>query len=91
MAELTYTKNGDCLIPNLAKDGEDKAEEMPLGRYELLCQNFLQKHHHSICIVQSILRMTDYNFHRKAVEQYGRVYNLKKAVRSIREAATDVR
>lgn len=65
MAELTYTKNGDCLIPNLAKDGEDIAEEMPLGRYGLLCQNFLQKHHHSICIVQSILRMTDYNFHRK--------------------------
>ena len=45
MAELTYTKNGDYLIPDLAMDGEDGAKEMPLGKYGLLRQSFLQEHH----------------------------------------------
>ena len=45
MAELTYTKNGDYLIPDLAVDGADEAGEMPLGRYGLLRQSFLQKNH----------------------------------------------
>lgn len=46
MAELTYTKNGDYLIPDLALDGEDEMEEMPLGRYGMLRRTFLKEHHH---------------------------------------------
>lgn len=46
MAELTYKKNGAYLIPDLALDGEDGMEEMPLGKYGMLRQTFLRKHHH---------------------------------------------
>ena len=46
MAELTYTKNGDYLVPDLALDGEDEMEEMPMGRYGMLRQTFLKEHHH---------------------------------------------
>lgn len=45
MAELTYTKNGDYLIPDLLMDAEDETEEMPLGKYGMLRQTFLQEHH----------------------------------------------
>lgn len=44
--ELTYTKVGDYLIPDLAMDNEDKAEEMPLGKYGMLRENFLKREHH---------------------------------------------
>ena len=46
MAELTYRKNGDYLIPDLVMDGEDEAEEIMLGKYGLLRQTFLKEHHH---------------------------------------------
>lgn len=46
MAELTYKKNGDYLIPDLALDGEDEMEEMPLGKYGMLRQTFLREKHH---------------------------------------------
>lgn len=46
MAELTYTKNGDYQIPDLILDGEDEMEEMPLGKYGMLRQTFLQERHH---------------------------------------------
>ena len=36
MAELTYTKVGDYLLPDLVMDGEDELEEMPLGKYGML-------------------------------------------------------
>lgn len=42
---VTYTKNGDYLVPNLMLDGTEKLEEMPLGRYGMLRQTFLQEHH----------------------------------------------
>lgn len=45
MEELTYRKNGDYLIPDLEMDGEDEMEEMPLGKYGMLRQTFLQKEH----------------------------------------------
>lgn len=45
MVELTYSKNGDYLIPNLVMDGEDEAEKMPLGKYGMLRQTFLKEHH----------------------------------------------
>jgi len=46
MAELTYTKAGDYLIPDLKLDGTDELEEMPLGKYGILREAFLEKHHH---------------------------------------------
>jgi len=44
--ELTYTKVGDYLIPDLVLDGAEEWEEEPLGKYGLLREQFLQKHHH---------------------------------------------
>ena len=44
--ELTYTRMGDYLIPDLMMDGEDEAEEMPLGKYGMLRETFLKEHHH---------------------------------------------
>ena len=46
MAELTYTKVGDYLIPDLTLGGEDDLEEYPLGKYGRLRETFLKKHHH---------------------------------------------
>lgn len=46
MMELTYTKVGDYLIPDLMLDGEDEEEAMPLGKYGMLRETFLKKHHH---------------------------------------------
>lgn len=43
--ELTYTKVGDYLIPDLMMDGQDAGEEMPLGKYGMLRQTFLMDHH----------------------------------------------
>ena len=44
--ELTYTRMGDYLIPDLMMDGEDEAEAMPLGKYGMLRQTFLEKNNH---------------------------------------------
>lgn len=46
MAELTYMKNGDYLIPDLILDDEDEMEEYPLGKYGMLREIFLNEHHH---------------------------------------------
>ena len=46
MAELTYTKVGDYLFPDLMMDGEDEMEEYPLGKYGMLRETFLKEHHH---------------------------------------------
>ena len=43
MNDLTYTKIGDYLIPDLTMDAED---DTPLGRYGMLRETFLQEHHH---------------------------------------------
>lgn len=45
MAELTYTKVGDYLVPDLVMDGEDELEEMPLGKYGMLREDFLKEYH----------------------------------------------
>ena len=42
MAELTYRKMGDYQIPDLMLDGADEMEEMPLGKYGMLRETFLQ-------------------------------------------------
>ena len=46
MAELTYTRMGDYLIPDLTLGGEDDLEEYPLGKYGRLRETFLKEHHH---------------------------------------------
>ena len=43
--ELTYTKVGDYLIPDLMMDGQEAEEELPLGKYGRLRENFLREHH----------------------------------------------
>ena len=46
MAELTYKQAGDYLIPDLALDGAEELEELPLGKYGMLRETFLEDHHH---------------------------------------------
>ena len=43
--KLTCTKVGDYLIPDLMMDGQETEEEMPLGKYGMLRESFLQEHH----------------------------------------------
>ena len=42
MTELTYTKNGDYLIPDLTLTGTEEAR--PLGKYGRLRRSYLQEH-----------------------------------------------
>ena len=44
--ELTYKQAGDYLIPDLTLDGAEELEEMPLGKYGMLRETFLEDHHH---------------------------------------------
>lgn len=46
MAELTYTKNGDYLLPDLLLGGEDELKEYSLGNYGMLRETFLKEHYH---------------------------------------------
>ena len=72
MAELTYTKVGDYLVSDLVMDGEDELEEMPLGKYGMLREDFL-KEHHSGTYTSMLLtgRLTDHlrKIDRQAQEQ----------------------
>ena len=43
--ELTYKQAGDYLIPDLAVDGAEELEEMPLGKYGMLRETFLEERH----------------------------------------------
>ena len=43
MDEMTYTKNGDYLIPNLTLS-ETQEEARPLGKYGRLRRSYLQEH-----------------------------------------------
>ena len=43
MTELTYTKNGDYLIPDLTLS-EAQEEARPLGKYGRLRRSYLQEH-----------------------------------------------
>ena len=42
MSELTYTRNGDYLFPNLILTEADKIDT-PLGKYALMRQNYLKE------------------------------------------------
>lgn len=41
MSEITYTRQGDYLIPDLTLPTE---QELPLGRYALMHRDYLEKH-----------------------------------------------
>ena len=41
MSKITYTKQGDYLIPDLTLPTE---QELPLGRYALMHRDYLEKH-----------------------------------------------
>ena len=45
--ELTYTRVGDYLIPDLTADTGGDAGLAPMGRYGRLRERFLKEHHHS--------------------------------------------
>lgn len=46
--ELSYTKVGDYLLPNLMLDGEDGMEAAPLGRYGRLRERYLKEEHNGL-------------------------------------------
>ena len=89
MAELTYTKVGDYLIPDLKLDGEDEMEEYPLGRYGRLRETFLKEHHHGTYTsmlltgrLEPHLREID----RQAQEQVDRMVDELKKQNGVNEA-----
>ena len=46
--ELTYTKAGDYLLPNLMLDGENGMETTPLGRYGRMRERYLKQEHNGL-------------------------------------------
>lgn len=74
MAELTYTKNGDYLIPDLMLDGEDELEEYPIGKYGMLRETLLKEHHHGTYTSMLLGRLTPHlrDIDRQAREQVNR-------------------
>ncbi len=89
MAELTYTRVGDYLIPDLMLDGEDEMEEYPLGKYGRLRETFLKEHHHGTYTsmlltgrLEPHLREID----RQAQEQVDRMVDELKKQNGVNEA-----
>ena len=89
MAELTYTKVGDYLVPDLVMDGEDELEEMPLGKYGMLREDFL-KEHHSGTYTSMLLtgRLTNHlrEINRQAQEQVDSIVRDLMKSRGVNEA-----
>ena len=79
MNELTYTKIGDYLIPDLAMDDED---DTPLGKYGMLRETFLQEHHpgtYTSMLLTGRLEPHLREIDRQAREQVDRIVgNLKR-------------
>ncbi len=89
MTELTYTRVGDYLIPDLMLDGEDEMEEYPLGKYGRLRETFLKEHHHGTYTsmlltgrLEPHLREID----RQAQEQVDRMVDELKKQNGVNEA-----
>lgn len=85
MDELTYTKSGDYLIPDLEMGSEDKT---PLGKYGMLRETFLKGHHHGTYTsmlltgrLEPHLREID----RQAREQVDRIVGNLKRLHSVDE------
>ena len=68
--ELTYTKVGDYLIPDLTADGEDETEEMPLGKYGRMRERFLKERHHGT--YTSMLLMGRLEPHLREIDRQAR-------------------
>ena len=88
MAELTYRKMGDYQIPDLMLDGANEMEEMPLGKYGMLRETFLQEHHNGTYTsmlltgrLEPHLRQID----RQAQEQVDRMVVQLKMQRDVTE------
>ena len=89
MMELTYKQMGDYLIPDLMMDGEDETEDYPLGKYGMLRETFLKKHHHGTYTsmlltgrLEAHLREID----RQAQEQVDRMVAELKKQNGVNEA-----
>ena len=70
MAELTYTKVGDYLIPDLTLDGPEDEETYPLGKYGRMRETFLKKHHHGT--YTSMLLTGRLETHLREIDQQAR-------------------
>lgn len=64
MTEITYTMQGDYLIPNLLPPQEP---EIPLGKYALLRRKFLQQHRK--VTYTNLLTTGKLNSHLREIEQ----------------------
>lgn len=64
MTEITYTMQGDYLIPNLLPPQEP---EIPLGKYALLRRKFLQQHRK--VTYTNLLTTGKLNTHLQEIEQ----------------------
>ena len=87
--ELTYTKVGDYLIPDLMMDGQETEEEMPLGKYGMLRESFLQEHHSgTYTSMQLTGRLTPHllEIDRQAQEQVDRIVTDLKKQNGVDEA-----
>ena len=94
MAELTYRKMGDYQIPDLMLDGAEEMEEMPLGKYGMLRETFLQEHHngtYTSMLLTGRLEPHLREIDRQAQEQVDRMVVQLKMQRDVTEElkATD--
>ncbi|MGO5050937.1 TnpV protein [Lachnospiraceae bacterium LCP25S3_G4] len=64
MSKITYTKQGDYLIPDLTLPTEP---ELPLGRYALMHRNYLEQHKRVTYL--NLLTSGKLNAHLYKVEQ----------------------
>ena len=64
MREITYTKQGDYLIPNLTLP---KQPELPLGRYAMMRRRFLEQHRQATYM--TLLTTCTLNRHLYDIEQ----------------------
>ena len=67
MSEITYTKQGDYLIPDLTLPTEP---ELPLGRYALMHRDYLEKHKRVTYL--NLLTSGRLNQHLMEIEQTAR-------------------
>lgn len=65
--ELTYTKVGDYLIPDLVVDRDEEIEVPPLGKYGRLREHFLKERHHGTYI--SMLLTGRLESHLREIDQ----------------------
>jgi hypothetical protein len=80
--ELSYTKVGDYLLPNLILDGEDEMEAVPLGRFGRLRERYLKEEHNGLYTSMLLTRRLDP--HLQETDQQARE-QVEQIVRSLME------